>query len=110
MEDVFGDDPNWRKDDVWIPEVTSRGWVILMKDDKIRTKPHERQSLVKSGARVFRITNAHMRGVDMAERLATHYGKIIRLSGKPGPYVYGVYRDDVRRLFPPDPARSARRR
>ena len=106
MEDVFGDDPKWRRDDIWIGEVTRRGWVILMKDDKIRTKPRERDALVRSGARAFCLTNAHLRGVVMAELLVAQRGKIIRLSSKPGPFVYGVYPEGVKRLFPPDPSRS----
>lgn len=107
MEAVFGDDPKWRKDEVWIPEVAGRGWIILMKDDQVRMKPRERQALMSCGAKVFCITNANISGPDMAERFVKHQAKIVRLARKPGPYVYGVYDDDVVRLFPPDPSRAS---
>lgn len=106
MADVFGDDPAMRKDEDWVTEVTTRGWVILTKDDKMRMKPRERDVLLEHGARVFCITNAHMKAEDMAARLVKHRGKIVRLSRKPGPYVYAVYEEAVRRLFPPDAARK----
>jgi hypothetical protein len=103
MQDVFGDEPALRPDEIWIPEVTRRGWVILMKDDKIRLKPLERAAVVQAGARVFCITNAQITGDEMAARLIAHRHKIIRLSRNPGPYVYGVYTDGLKRLFPRDP-------
>jgi hypothetical protein len=107
MEDVFGgDDPEWRLDEVWIPEVTRRGWVILMKDDKVRMKPRERDALVGSGARVFCVTNAQLTGDQMAERLVVNLERIVRRSETPGPYIYGVYRDGLRKLFPREEAVS----
>lgn len=108
--DVFGgDDPKWRPDEVWLPEVTRRGWIILMKDDRVRMKPLERRALMRSKARCFCITTANMPGPDMAARFVKHKGGILRRARKPGPYVYGVYDNGIDRLFPPDPARKPRK-
>ncbi len=55
------------EDEVWIPEVTAAGLVILMKDDRIRRKPREQQAILESGARAFVVTNANLTGEQLAE-------------------------------------------
>jgi hypothetical protein len=106
MEEVFGDDPEWRPDRVWLPEVTARGWVILMKDDRIRMRPLEREALIRAEAKAFCITNAQITGDEMGRRFVTNLPRILRACRKPGPFVYGVYQDRLARLFPKDPARQ----
>jgi hypothetical protein len=40
-------------DDVWLPAVAARGWVILTKDKKIRYRSNELAAVKVSGAKVF---------------------------------------------------------
>lgn len=39
----------------WMPIVVRRGLVVIGRDDKIRTRPAEREALREAGLRVFRI-------------------------------------------------------
>src|SRR5438105_8486798 len=40
-------------DDVWMPEVGKRGWVVLTRDTRIRFHANEREAVLKSSLRMF---------------------------------------------------------
>jgi RecB family exonuclease len=88
------------EDEVWIREVTEDGFVILMKDDRIRRKPRERQAILDSGARAFVVTNANLTGDQLAQLFVENRHRIIQRSLHRGPYIYGVYPRRLEKLFP----------
>jgi PIN like domain len=102
MADVYGERiGQGLADTEWLREAGENGWVVLMKDDKIRYRPAELEALTTSGARAFCLTNANLRGAEMAARFVEQLGKIEKIaSEQPGPYIYGVYVDGVRPLWP----------
>jgi hypothetical protein len=54
-----------------------------------------------AGVRAFCLTNANLGGAAMAERFVTQLPTISRIaSAETGPYIYGVYADGVRPLWP----------
>jgi hypothetical protein len=74
---------------------------VLMKDDRIRYRPAELDALTNSAVRAFCLTNANLRGAEMAERFAEQLPRISRIATeRPGPYTYSVYADGVRPLWP----------
>lgn len=102
MADVYGERiGQGLADEEWLGDAGDRGWVVLMKDAKIRYRPAELQILIDHGLRAFCLTNANLRGAEMAERFVEHLPRIIRIAeAKPGPYIYGVYADGVRPVWP----------
>lgn len=100
MADVYPNGGEDLDDDVWIPEVTEKGWVILLKDDHVRRQPRIRDALVEAGARVFCITNGNLSGEEQARWLVNNRHRIARRAQHPGPYVYGVYENRIELLFP----------
>jgi hypothetical protein len=102
MADVYGERiGQGLADEEWLRDAGERGWVVLMKDAKIRYRPAELQVVVDHGLRAFCLTNANLRGVQMAQRFVENLPRIIRIAEqKPGPYVYGIYSDSVRPLWP----------
>ncbi len=85
----------------WLRDAGAQRWVVLMKDDRIRYRPAELEALTVSAVRAFCLTNANLRGADMAQRFVDQLARISRIaSERPGPYVYGVYVDGVRALWP----------
>lgn len=51
LEDVF---PNhWIKDREWIPNIGARGWLVVSKDRKIRTRPEERRAVKEHNVGCF---------------------------------------------------------
>jgi hypothetical protein len=88
-------------DTEWLRDAGENGWVVLMKDDKIRYRPAELEALTASGVRAFCLTNANLRGAEMAQRLVEQLRKIEKIaSDQPGPYIYRIYVDGVRPLWP----------
>ncbi len=51
LEDVF--EEGWIKDREWIPEVGARGWLVISKDKKIRTRPEERRAIKENDVGCF---------------------------------------------------------
>jgi hypothetical protein len=102
MADVYGERiGQGLADEEWLHDAGERSWVVLMKDAKIRYRPAELQVVIDHGLRAFCLTNANLRGVEMAARFVENLPRIIRLAEqKPGPYIHGVYSDAVRPLWP----------
>lgn len=95
-QDYFADDAN---DEVWLPEVAGRNWIILTRDKRIRRRPIEKQALLASGAKTFVLTSGNLRGRDMADILVAQIQKIERLARKTNPpFVAAVTRSGVRLL------------
>lgn len=87
-------------DDIWIPEATENGWVLLTKDRAIRRNQAEKDAVERSNARMFCIPSASMTGPAMAARFVANRHRIIQYSRKPGPYIYAVHADRLEKVFP----------
>lgn len=88
------------KDGTWLADAGRRGFVVLMKDDAIRRRPAEREALIAGGVRALCLTNAQLRGEEQARGFVENLDRILRQALQPGPYIYGVYAADIRRLWP----------
>lgn len=101
MADIYGEKQAQRlADETWLRDAGKNDWVVLTKDDAIRRRPAERDALNDAAVRVFCLTTAKLRGSEQTERFAENRHRILRQAKKPGPYIYGVYRDGLRRLWP----------
>jgi hypothetical protein len=101
MADVYGEQIGQRlTDETWLLDVGRRDWVVLMKDDAIRRRPAEREAFIAGGVRAFCLTNAQLRGDEQARRLVANLDAIRRQPANRGPYIYGVYENRIRRLWP----------
>jgi hypothetical protein len=102
MADVYGERiGQGLADEEWLRDAGERGWAVLMKDARIRYRPAELQVIVDHGLRAVCLTNANLRGAEMAARFVANLPRILRLAEDPGPYICGVYATGVRRLWPP---------
>lgn len=101
MADVYGEKAaQLLADEVWLRDAGENDWVVLTKDDAIRRRPAERDALTAAEVRVFCLTNRNMRAAAQTERFVANCHRIVRQAGKPGPYIYGVYEAELRRLWP----------
>ena len=63
MADVYGERiGQGLADEEWLHDAGEHGWVVLMKDAKIRYRPAELQVVIDHGLRAFCLTNANLRG------------------------------------------------
>ena len=89
-------------DDVWIKQVSLRGWVILTKDLNIRRNPLEFKALVSNGARAFLLHPGNITGPEMAAIFGRALAGMERVLGRQAPpFIAKVYTDASIRLFHP---------
>jgi PIN like domain len=88
------------EDTAWIELTARRGWVVLTKDNRIRRRLVECQAIEEGKVRVFCLTNAGLTFAEQASYLVANRFRIIQASREPGPYLYGVYKDRIRKLWP----------
>jgi hypothetical protein len=106
-DDMFSRDTD---DELWLDHAGSQGWIVLMKDDRIRYRPREHAALEAARVQAFALTNAHLTGEEQAQLLRVHAERIERFCTEhPGPFVVGVYQQPpfLRPLYP---RRGPRRR
>jgi PIN like domain len=84
----------------WIEEAAKRGWLILMKDKRIRHRQAEITAVTEHNARCFVITRGDLPSADMSQRFITNKAAILTAAAEPGPYIYSVQRDRISRLYP----------
>ena len=73
------------EDEVWIPSVAARGWVILTKDKNIRRRGGERETVLTSSARIITLSSSSMRGSEMCALLVAHLDDMERLVATQSP-------------------------
>jgi hypothetical protein len=97
-DDYFAQDA---PDEVWIPEVAERGWVILTKDKNIRRRHGERETALLSEAKLFTLSSGGLRGSVMAaifvKQLETM--ELMALALTP-PFLAVISRDNVEIIYP----------
>jgi len=101
MAEVYGEKRAQRlADEIWLRDAGKNDWIVLTKEDAIRRRPAERDALTQAAVRVFCLTNRNLRGADQTERFVLNHHRILRIASKPGPYIYGVYENGLKRLWP----------
>lgn len=85
------------KDDVWIPEVASRSWLIITRDSRIQRHPAEMAAVRANAARMVALTGDQARGTwQQLEVLIRHWRAIEALATRPGPFIYTATRSALK--------------
>ncbi|GAA1885476.1 hypothetical protein [Lapillicoccus jejuensis] len=82
----------------WIALTAERGWIGFHKDAAIRRNDLERAAVRSTGARLFCVPRADITADELAARYLNNIAAIVRAAQQPGPYIYGVYTDEIRSL------------
>ena len=85
-------------DEEWLELAGSRGWVVLMKDKRIRYRPHEREAIERFKVRCFCLAGRNLPAEEMAEQFLRRLPAIARACQEPGPFLYVVYRDRIQQV------------
>ena len=86
------DDPSW------ISDASARGWILFMKDARIRRRPSEQQAITQSHARCFCLSSGNLGFAAMAQRYVQNWPAIVQASTAPGPFLYSVRADTIEPL------------
>jgi hypothetical protein len=97
---VCPDVPRGTKDSVWLTKVGQRGWAVIMRDKRIRTRPGERELLRRYHIRAFCLTGSgDQTSWVMLEQLVKEWNNIERqLTQIQGPFLFGITLNGLRRL------------
>ncbi len=99
MADVYPDGTDQFIDDPeWIRRADQHGWIALTKDPSITRTHHG--VLVTTSLRAFALDNAQITGPEMARRVESHLGRIIRRARTPGPFVDVIHLHEIERRWP----------
>jgi PIN like domain len=82
----------------WLQLAGERGWIVLMKDERIRYRPSERAALLTHRVRAFCLTSGNLTGQQMAELLIHHRSEIWDLADGRDPALFAVSRTGVRQI------------
>lgn len=67
------------RDEDWLPAVGARGWVVLTKDRRIKSRTTELVALMRGGVAAFVLSSANMSGDQMAAAYVNALPAMIRL-------------------------------
>jgi PIN like domain len=85
------------KDDVWIAQVASLGWLIITRDSRIASKRAELAAVRDSGARMVALSGPETVGTwAQLEMLCCQWRAIERQFEEPGPFIYSATRTALR--------------
>ena len=72
-------------DEQWLAEAGRRGWVVLMKDDRIRRRPAEQAAVIAYDVRCFVLTKGDLRAEEAADWVLRNLAAIEHACESPGP-------------------------
>lgn len=85
-------------DEEWLELAGSRGWVVFMKDTRIRYNQAERDAVKEHQVRCFYLSNQALTGADMAARFLSNLDAITEACAEPGPFIYAVHKNRIEKL------------
>lgn len=94
-----GDDQKMPDEDIF-SYAEAQNMVILTRDRYDRRDRSVLAALKRHKCRSFCLANKLLNREQQVAVVRTNIGRIVRASRKPGPYLYGVYRDRIERLWP----------
>jgi len=94
------DIPRGTKDSVWLRKVGQRGWAVIMRDKRIRSRPGERELLRRHHVRGFCLTGSgDQTSWEMLDLLVRQWEKVEQhLQEFDGPFLFSITINGLRRL------------
>lgn len=74
----------------WLQLAGSRGWVVFLKDTRIRHNPAERAAVLDHGVRCFCLSKQGLDAEEMARRFLKNLDAIVDACVESGPFIYVV--------------------
>ena len=85
-------------DEEWLELAGSRGWVVFMKDTRIRYNRAEREAVRRHEVRCFCLSSQSLTGDAMAARVLDTLDSMVEACAAGGPFIYAVQTSRIARL------------
>ena len=87
------------EDTEWLQHCGDRGWLAIMKDDRIRYVGAERHALVENRVRAAVITNANLPAPDMAARIIRALSDLAEIcDAREGPFLFALQQNRIEEI------------
>lgn len=86
------------RDVAWLQLTGERGWVVFMKDTRVRYNKAEREAVQVHGVRSFCLTSQNLPAEKMAARFLDNLDAITAACRERGPFMYAVHETRIVRL------------
>lgn len=86
------------RDEEWLELAGTMGWVVFMKDTRIRYNEAERAAVAAHRVQAFCLSNQNLAATDMADRFLDNLDAIEEAATEPGPFIYAVHQRRIERL------------
>jgi PIN like domain len=103
--------PRATPDEVWLAEVGRRGWLVILRDKNIRTRPGERRAILDNRVGGFCLTQKRdPNRWEYLKLLCQTLEEMLRLfAATPRPFLFGVDQGGTFKLMtPPHPSSTGR--
>jgi hypothetical protein len=99
LAEVYGVPADEDVSDVeWLTRAGHEGWPVLMKDERIRYRPAERDAVLAAGVQAFCLVKGNLRASAMADLFIAGIDEIADACRTPGPFLYSVSSAGLRRV------------
>ena len=99
LADVYGVPADETIEDVdWLTRAGREGWVVLMKDSRIRYRSAERAALIDHCVRAFCVSNGNLSATEMAQLCLDRLDKLAAACAASGPFLYVISRQGLRQI------------
>jgi hypothetical protein len=85
-------------DEDWLELAGSNGWVVFMKDARVRYNRAEREAVKTHQVRCFCLSSQSLDGEEMAARFLRNLTRITLACQESGPFIFAVHKDRIERL------------
>lgn len=89
-------------DEIWLPEVGQREWIVVTKDQKLQQRRNEVEALVNAKVRAFIFLDGQLPGEVMIAMIQLLMPRMLTIiKNFPPPFVYGIEVPDLlAQLYP----------
>jgi PIN like domain len=100
LVDVYGSPADEDVEDPdWLSLAGQRGWPVLMKDQRIRYRPAEREAVIANGVQAFCLSGGNLKAASMADRFLQVLDKITEICRTPGPALHVISASSIRKVL-----------
>lgn len=85
-------------DEDWLELAGMNGWVVFMKDTRVRYNRAEREAVKTHQVRCFCLSSQSLDGEEMASRFLRNLTRITSACQESGPFIYAVHKDRIETL------------
>jgi hypothetical protein len=101
LASLYGEDrAQLVKDEEWLEDAGTDGFVVITADSAIRRRPSEIDVVDRHAVKMFCIANGNLTGPGQLTLVRQHMPRILREAQKPGPWIWSLSASAATQVWP----------